>query len=288
MLASYAFVTYLELGKGGMFKFILPFIISLSLFADFTWEGQNYHRNSASQQMAAFELLKEIQLIGNEQILDVGCGDGKITKELLSLVPSGSLVGLDLSPSQIAFAKSMETKNLSFEVGDIQELLYDQQFDLVTAFTAMQWVPDQIKGFKAIHRSLKPHGKLVLTVPTGITWQLSEAVREVITKDEWKIYSFQDKQHFFSREVYASLLREAGFTIESFKVVPSFNLFSNREVFTAFVKQWLPFVQDVPLELQDEFMRQVIDVYLELLPSQASGEVFFDKYVYNVIASRFS
>ena len=180
----------------------------------------------------------------------------------------------------------METGNLTFAVCDIQELPYEQDFDLVTAFTALQWVPDQAKAFKSIYRTLKPEGKLIITMPTGITWQLSEAVRAVISKDEWKAFPFRDKQHFYSRETYVSFMRDAGFAIGSFKVLPSFNLFSNRESFTAFVKQWLPFVQDVPEELRDEFMRQVIDVYLQLLPPQKSGEVFFDKYVYNIIASR--
>jgi len=267
-----------------MVRWIFCLLLSLPLFAEFTWDGQNYHNNSASQQMAAFELLKETHLAGNEAILDIGCGDGKITKELSRLVPDGSVIGIDLSTDQIAFAKKMEAENLSFAVCDIQQLPYDQKFDLVTAFTCMQWVPDQVKAFKSVHSALKPRGKLIITMPIGITWQLSEAVREVISKEEWKVFSFRDKQHFFSRETYASFMRDAGFEIESFKIIATYNRFADRAVFTAFVKQWLPFVQDVPLELRDEFMRQVMDVYLQLLPQDESGAVYFDKYVYNIIA----
>lgn len=270
-----------------MNRFIIPLLICTNfLWADFLWEGQNYHRNSQSQQIAALELLNQFSLRGDEAILDAGCGDGKITKDLAQRVPQGSVIGIDLSSSQIAFAKSMETENLSFEVADIQELPFDQQFDLVTCLTSIQWVPDQAKAFKSLYRTLKPQGKLLLTLPTGMTWQLSEAVREVISRDEWKAFSFRDKQFFFTREVYAATIRKAGFKIESFKILPSSNVFTGRATFTAFVKQWLPFVQDVPPDLRDEFMRQVIDVYLELLPPSTQGEVFFDKYVYHLILSR--
>lgn len=268
-----------------MNKYFIFLIFTIGLHADFTWEGKEYHAHSLSQQNAAFEVLKEVSLQGNEAVLDVGCGDGKITRKLSEMVPDGYVVGLDLSPSQIGFARQFQQDNLSFVVGNITELPYDGQFDVVTAFTAMQWVPDQVKGFQEIRYALKENGKLIITVPTGITWQLSEAVRDVIEKEEWSQLPFKDKQHFFLREIYAAHLRQAGFSIDSFKILPSYNLFANRDAFTHFVKQWLPFVQDVPPELRDEFMRQVTDKYLELLPPQSSGEVFFEKYVYNIVAT---
>ena len=268
-----------------MIKYLIPLLCTFGLYADFTWEGKEYHAHSLSQQNAAMEVLKEVSLQGYKAVLDVGCGDGKITWKLSEIVPDGYVVGLDLSPSQIGFAQKFQQENLSFVVGNITELPYDGEFDAVTALTVMQWLPDQVKGFRAIRRALKENGKLIITVPTGITWQLSEAVRDVIEKEEWRQFPFKDKQHFFLRETYAAHLRQAGFSIDSFKIVPSYNLFANRDAFTHFVKQWLPFVQDVPLELRDEFMRQVTDKYLQLLPPQSSGEVLFEKYVYNIVAT---
>lgn len=267
-----------------MFKFLFVLLLSAQLYADFSWEGENYHKNSTSQQMAALELLKSVKLTGKEVILDLGCGDGKITADLAKIIPDGFIHGIDLSPSMIGFAKKFEGHNLTFTVGDIQELTFESQFDLITSFTAMQWVKDQEKGFRCIYKALKPSGKLLITVPNGMTWQLSEAVREVISREEWKGYPFCDKQYFFLRENYAAIIRKAGLEIESFKIEKSFNSFPDAKTFTAFVKQWLPFVQDVPEEKRDEFMKQVTEVFLKLLPQDATGAVFFDKYVYNIVA----
>lgn len=269
-----------------MYKYIAMLLVSGSLLADFTWNAEQYHLHSQSQQQAAFEILKETHFSGDESILDIGCGDGKITKELAKLVPKGAVLGVDLSEEQISFAKGYEDDVLFFQVGNIEKLPFIQSFHVITAFTCMQWVCNQKEALEAIYRSLKQGGKFFITMPTGITWELTEAVRIVINKKEWKQYPFQDKQQFFSKEVYASLMRDAGFTIDSFKIIPSPNVFPDRVAFTNFVKQWLPFVQDVPLELRDKFMEEVVDNYLKLQPAQVSGEVFFDKYVYHIIASK--
>jgi ubiquinone/menaquinone biosynthesis C-methylase UbiE len=41
----------------------------------------------------------------DEHILDVGCGDGKVTAELARAVPKGSVTGIDASPEMIRFAR---------------------------------------------------------------------------------------------------------------------------------------------------------------------------------------
>ena len=43
------------------------------------WDAKNYHCNSSIQESAAMEILQYIQFQGFEKVLDIGCGDGKIT-----------------------------------------------------------------------------------------------------------------------------------------------------------------------------------------------------------------
>jgi trans-aconitate 2-methyltransferase len=44
-----------------------------------TWNAKDYHKNSTNQQRWAQELIANLKLTKNERILDIGCGDGKIT-----------------------------------------------------------------------------------------------------------------------------------------------------------------------------------------------------------------
>jgi len=52
----------------------------------------------------AQELRQNLNLQGNESVLDVGCGDGKITADFATTLPRSRLTGVDSSPEMIAYA----------------------------------------------------------------------------------------------------------------------------------------------------------------------------------------
>ena len=70
------------------------------------WDPKVYEKSSSAQQKWAQELLSKISIRGDERILDIGCGDGKITAEIALLVPRGSVMGLDNSVEMLGFARS--------------------------------------------------------------------------------------------------------------------------------------------------------------------------------------
>src|SRR5262245_27783063 len=114
------------------------------------WCASDYSRQSSLQQAMAEEQLALLALEGGERILDVGCGDGKITAEIASRVPRGSVLGVDPSADMIRFAAShfgpQVRPNLRFEVADVRNLPYRQEFDLIVSFNALHWVPEQAKA----------------------------------------------------------------------------------------------------------------------------------------------
>ena len=68
------------------------------------WDPADYHKSSSAQYNWAMALIADLFLEGDERILDIGCGDGRVTAHLAGLVPSGSVLGIDLSPEMISFA----------------------------------------------------------------------------------------------------------------------------------------------------------------------------------------
>ena len=90
------------------------------------WNAAAYAANSAVQQTWARELIAKLNLRGDERILDVGCGDGKVSAEIARVVPRGSVTGIDASAGMIAFAKrtfpAKENPNLKFQVCDAREI----------------------------------------------------------------------------------------------------------------------------------------------------------------------
>ncbi len=94
------------------------------------WNAADYAANSVVQQAWARELIARLNLRGDEHVLDVGCGDGKVSAEIAHAVPRGSVVGIDASPQMIKFARaafpSGKIANLKFEVMDARKIRLTQ------------------------------------------------------------------------------------------------------------------------------------------------------------------
>jgi trans-aconitate methyltransferase len=44
--------------------------------SSFTWNPADYHKSSSSQKLWAWEQIEKLGFFGNEQVIDIGCGDG--------------------------------------------------------------------------------------------------------------------------------------------------------------------------------------------------------------------
>jgi trans-aconitate 2-methyltransferase len=124
------------------------------------WNAQQYARISGLQQaMAAEALLSLLHLKGTERVLDLGCGNGKITAEIAARVPGGSAIGVDVSADMIAFASHhfgpAVWPNIRFETGDARSLPFQEEFDVVVSFNALRWIAEQ----DLAQRRLVPVGK---------------------------------------------------------------------------------------------------------------------------------
>lgn len=99
-------------------------------------------------------------------LLDVGCGDGKLIYELYNKMPPKTFVGIDISEKAILFGKAM-TPKAEFVFGSIMdEELKIGQFDIVTLIETLEHIPlNEIKNFvSALHKHTKNY--LIVTVPS--------------------------------------------------------------------------------------------------------------------------
>jgi trans-aconitate 2-methyltransferase len=147
------------------------------------WNAGGYFRQSSLQAALAEEQLARLPLEGSEHVLDVGCGDGKITEEIAARLPRGAVLGVDRSQNMIDFARSHfgppACANLRFEVADVRSLTYRGEFDRVVSFNALHWVPDQAAALQSIHAALKAAGKAFLRlVPQGPRQSLEDVIDE--------------------------------------------------------------------------------------------------------------
>src|SRR5690554_921808 len=101
---------------------------------DYSWDAVDYAKNSTSQYAWAKELIPKLQLQGTESLLDIGCGDGKVSALLATYLPHGEVVGVDSSPEMILLARrsypQIRYPNLTFLKMDARELTFQERFDV--------------------------------------------------------------------------------------------------------------------------------------------------------------
>jgi ubiquinone/menaquinone biosynthesis C-methylase UbiE len=100
-------------------------------------------RASDPQQRAMLhDYLSALELGSPARALDVGCGTGSVTRELLEVPGVTEVVGIDPSPVFIERARAVVDERLSFVTGDGRELPFDDgSFDLVVCHTVLCHVP---------------------------------------------------------------------------------------------------------------------------------------------------
>ena len=100
---------------------------------------------------AALELLDPQP---GEAILDVGCGDGTLTQQILER--GATVVGIDNSLSMIGAARA---RGLDARLMDAAQLKFAEAFDAVFSNATLHWVLDKERAARAIWFALKPGGR---------------------------------------------------------------------------------------------------------------------------------
>jgi trans-aconitate 2-methyltransferase len=233
------------------------------------WNATDYARHSSLQQAMADEQLSRLTLAGAERILDVGCGDGKVTAAIAGRVPGGTVLGVDPSRDMIAFASSHfgppAQANLRFEAADARRLPYREQFDLIVSFNALHWVREQGLALGAIRAALKPGGKALLRlVPEGRRKSLEDVIEDVRHGTDWTGHfaDFQRPYAHFTPEEYRALAEQQGLRVLGLQVEDRSWDFQTRAAFAAFCRAtFVEWTRCLPESSWTGFITAVLDRY---------------------------
>jgi ubiquinone/menaquinone biosynthesis C-methylase UbiE len=138
---------------------------------------------------ASTVLLRDLKIPENPTVLDVGCGTGISTFEVMKRSEGvGKFYGVDISEKMVKHAKEKAAQKgfttCKFTKGDAESLEFpDSMFDLVISNVAFHWFPDKLKALKEMYRVLKPgcmvalnfNGKHHYEEATSISLRLAES-----------------------------------------------------------------------------------------------------------------
>jgi trans-aconitate 2-methyltransferase len=257
------------------------------------WAAHEYARVSELQKAMAEEALALLDLKGTERVLDLGCGNGRVTAEIAAHVALGSVVGVDSSADMIAFASShfepALRPNLRFEVADARRLTFRDEFDLVVSFNALHWIPEQDEALRSIRSALKSNGVAQLRlVPTGERKSLENVVEETRLSSRWVRYfqNFHDPYLHLTPEEYGALAERNGLHVLRIHTEAKTWDFKSRAAFVAFGSvTFVEWTQFIPEAERLAFVNEVLDHYRNVAADQSGEENTFKFYQMDVTLS---
>jgi len=150
-------------------------------------------------------VLDLMQIASTDNILDVGCGAGWLSRILAQRVPEGRVVGMDISDEMIHHARraSVDFTNLVFIVGEVNEIPWEANFftKAISVESSYYW-PDPAKGIREIFRVLAEGGS---------AWILINYYRDNPHSHQWG-EKLAVPTHLLSADEWAQLFRDAGFS----------------------------------------------------------------------------
>ena len=181
-----------------------------------TWSPAAYGENGAFVHELAGGVLEWLAPRQGEEILDLGCGDGQLSKRLAA---GGATVrGVDASPEMVESARS---RGVAAVQGSAEALPFDDaRFDAVFSNAALHWVSDQDAMMREVRRVLRPGGRFAAEMGgQGNIAAIRVALMAVLAR-----HGFADREdgvnYYPTAAAYTQRLNRHGFQVQRIGLIP--------------------------------------------------------------------
>jgi trans-aconitate methyltransferase len=180
-----------------------------------TWNAAEYAKNARFVSDLGAPVLELLAPKPKECILDLGCGDGVLTKKIADL--GASVVGLDSSPDFCAAARRL---GLEVVESNTFDMTFSREFDAVFSNAALHWMKDADRVIGNVASALHPGGRFVAemgghdcvkTIRDALIHELSQRGCDGDAVDPW---------YFPTPEDYSTRLKKAGFDVRYIALIP--------------------------------------------------------------------
>jgi trans-aconitate 2-methyltransferase len=245
----------------------------------YQWNAEDYARHSSAQESWALELLASVALSDTDEVLDVGCGDGRITAAIAAAVRHGRVVGVDSSVDMVRHASERFARhpNLRFRVADAAALPFENDFTLVFSNAALHWVRDHGPVIAGIARALRAGGGFVAQMGgAGNVATVIASFEAVMSRPRWtrSFERFESTYGFHDARDYAQWLRAGGFEVHEARLIPKDMVHEDRAAFVGWLRSaWHPYTGGVGAAERPDFIEEVMADFLCAHPADAEGRI---------------
>ena len=117
-------------------------------------------------------VMEQLKVKDSEDVLDIGCGDGRHLKEISSLT-SGQCVGIDYDEKMIGKSKANVADNLSYHHFSMDEIntpsapIGGDKFNVIYSLYAFYYSKNSINLLELLKKRLKENGRVAIVGPYG-------------------------------------------------------------------------------------------------------------------------
>jgi trans-aconitate 2-methyltransferase len=185
------------------------------------WDPQQYERFAAERAQPFHDLVGLLQRdrpVG--RFVDLGCGTGALTAEVVAALDVGDATGIDSSPQMLDRCARQARPGLRFVEGDLGSWTSAADHDVVLANASLHWVPDHPSVLGRWTDALAPFGQLAVQVPANADHASHLASVAVAGREPFRsalgasVPPDPVAAHVQPPEVYAAILHDLGYTAQ--------------------------------------------------------------------------
>jgi trans-aconitate methyltransferase len=246
--------------------------------ATFSKISQNYEQAAVVQRSASDILLGILDIKATDDVLDLGCGPGHLTKRIRE-ISKGRVVGVDAAEGMISKAKeSYGLDSIEFQTCSAEDIEFKGEFDAIFCNSAFQWFKPPEPVIKNCFQALRENGRIGIQAPAK--WIYSPNFINAVEKVQVDSRTRDMFSHFHSpwffletSTEYKSLFESLGFNVvysQIDKVVSSHTPEETYKIFDSGASVGYLNQKHYEIPLTDEYIKDFRRTVREAFEKQAN------------------